>query len=716
MKWCGCTRWLVHKAARSGESEAERQRKRITLSMVPFITVMTGSIAASQALMVGELDLYFFALSACTLLGFVIMANIVVTRRCTLRQLELGCVLYVIIVLAVDFDNAAVPGSLRVWSWVILAMDVLLTVGSRAIVQNLCIILTAISLTVFAVEDAYRLGLYDIDGVTEPNPDMLRERTSCTNPPCAKGAVAGFSTLIATFAVLVLDFLATRGFAEGQRREKQRILHMIFIAEQVASCLARFDLPSAENALAEAGRTGVPEDLSASLHRLLDNLASYRPYLPQSCFEADNDEEQSVQHDRQISKDDMDAPPVTPPAASREPREDPLEASGTSSAPSSRKSASTLDLVDLPQQARDVARRIAHVPQRKRVSLLACNHRGFIAASQQVRPAGLSAWFAVEVERFNTAVRDRKGVVGILSGDHLRASFGVLKALGEHRSSATACGVEQSARSDARQSRSGRAGSLAGSQVASSPPRVEDSASSRELICPTGSLSRRSVAKRRSSGPTRDCASLDALRVTAAVCTGDALCGDFGSNMVQRFMIIGTVNAMVHVVERAAAGWDAAVLIDDDVHADVGCNWNCRLRKRVTLVKHGSASRHRTMLWEVMSPRRGASRDAPPEEWMYQLAGLAPNPWEEYNLVVRMWCRGNTTEARERVDKALSAADMVTDTVRAAIAAVGRQIVEDKQPPICTVTAVSVVGWPAPTAEQPDQLHEADSPVHDFTS
>eukprot|EP00665_Eupelagonemidae_sp_cell47_P017417 gene17417-biopygen4248 len=71
-------------------------------------------------------------------------------------------------------------------------------------------------------------------------------------------------------------------------------------------------------------------------------------------------------------------------------------------------------------------------------------------------------------------------------------------------------------------------------------------------------------------------------------CSGQALCGDFGSAAQQQFMVIGWVSSLVAVTERVATRWGVRVLVDAAVRADVELHWNCRLRDQVVYAKRGA--------------------------------------------------------------------------------------------------------------------------------
>eukprot|EP00665_Eupelagonemidae_sp_cell47_P013623 gene13623-biopygen13395 len=76
-------------------------------------------------------------------------------------------------------------------------------------------------------------------------------------------------------------------------------------------------------------------------------------------------------------------------------------------------------------------------------------------------------------------------------------------------------------------------------------PLEQESVSQRSLVC---SLARNHVF----SNEPYSGSELERLPISAAVCCGSAVCGDFGSRDQQRFMSIGGVSSFVVVIERVA--------------------------------------------------------------------------------------------------------------------------------------------------------------------
>ena len=88
-----------------------------------------------------------------------------------------------------------------------------------------------------------------------------------------------------------MDFVCTRGFAITVLEEKNRILASIEAANHIAISLSRFDLESSEELLDDSS---IPTDLKVAFQQILNNLRTYKPYLPQSCFPFDDDTDDGV--------------------------------------------------------------------------------------------------------------------------------------------------------------------------------------------------------------------------------------------------------------------------------------------------------------------------------------------------------------------------------------------------------------------------------------
>jgi len=159
-------------------------------------------------------------------------------------------------------------------------------------------------------------------------------------------------------------------------------------------------------------------------------------------------------------------------------------------------------------------------------------------------------WMAVDVERWYRAVASVRGVVDLISGDRRYASFNARRSCARH--SDAAIGV---------------------------------------------------LFDRESSSQRTGCAM-----------TGRAVCGNFGSAGVQRFMVLGAVASSLHTFERIAAAWNIRVLVEGETCATEMNTWNARLIAGLFLPKREPAT---VLAYRVESKRSGAEDiwDGP-QVWM----------------------------------------------------------------------------------------------------
>eukprot|EP01062_Namystynia_karyoxenos_P031983 TRINITY_DN23655_c0_g1_i1.p1 TRINITY_DN23655_c0_g1~~TRINITY_DN23655_c0_g1_i1.p1 ORF type:complete len:318 (+),score=40.56 TRINITY_DN23655_c0_g1_i1:74-1027(+) len=177
-------------------------------------------------------------------------------------------------VLFIDAKNAAAMYAFRPWAFIVLIMDMCLALNEPKGSQGFIMCLVTTWTVVYSVEMSYRLGLFDIEGFTDTEEIPVCD---CAAPPCAYGTF-GLFVMPPVLAILLGDYFATRGFAEGLRAEQATMRASVEVAELVAGSLAGFDLDAAGNVLVQAGKD-LPHPLACSFGRLLHNLASYRPYL-----------------------------------------------------------------------------------------------------------------------------------------------------------------------------------------------------------------------------------------------------------------------------------------------------------------------------------------------------------------------------------------------------------------------------------------------------
>eukprot|EP01062_Namystynia_karyoxenos_P058456 TRINITY_DN4999_c1_g4_i1.p1 TRINITY_DN4999_c1_g4~~TRINITY_DN4999_c1_g4_i1.p1 ORF type:complete len:676 (+),score=131.80 TRINITY_DN4999_c1_g4_i1:79-2028(+) len=620
-----CGDWFERLGGRETDSDADRIRRRLggpvslalgTAALFFYFIVLPDGVSSLQ--------IGYWIIIAGSYIGPLFLLSRVSTAA-TMGGMILCCTAG-----ALAFDLAAAARLRpRAWGYVVIALDACLVFSLHSAWQSSLIAITLLYLAVERVEAAVHFGFYSA-GTTM---DVV-EGCDCSSPPCAVLWSAAFVDGGMFAVILLTDFVLTHGFAAGLRRQVALVDASIEAAGQVSAALACFDLDAAGGVLEKAGGQ-LPEGLACSLRQLLRNLASYRPYLPQSCFEAqDSDGGEDGQEDSgSAPRAATDEGLPTKSFSSRQDRLVSIAPSQLSSSVQSESPADSTARRGSSDHAAGPSARGVRQPQTRRVTLLARNSCGLLESAALCDAQAVGEWLAAEVDRFQSTVAAQGGVPDLLSGDHLGASFGALRVQGTQRESAVRAAVALAV-------------------------------------------------------PVAGAGELGARRITTAVCCGKALCGDFGSAAAQRFMIIGAVGAFLPALERAAAAWSVRALVDAAVAADAEHIWNCRLRKRVTFPKLSGAP---IGLWEIVRAKPSVLAS----EWMYEMADAGPNPWQCYNEAVEAWCNKGSAEAL--LDAvAVSLAVLPRGAVADALAALRDHALSGADPPQGPLTAAAYAGEPAP--------------------
>eukprot|EP00754_Rhynchopus_humris_P014485 Rhum_TRINITY_DN14388_c8_g1::Rhum_TRINITY_DN14388_c8_g1_i1::g.85926::m.85926 len=274
--------WLLDRVAsltaRHGDSSRTRHQKT-ALTIFLLYGVLGILMFATFRLFEGasDLTLFNFVFAAVFL---VLLLYLVHTKRVTRALVLLCAVTFSLSVMYVDLSEA--PRRSRWWAVSILLADVLLVLRSPGISQ-LVVGSMVVYMSVVQLEYATRFGLFDIPGMIPY--DERRLDQSCEKPPCAD--LTELFRLPSQLLIFVLDYYFTRGFALQAEKEKAKVDASVAAAQEVAECLATYDLEAAESAL--AARVGdMPAPLSSSLHTILRHLRLYKPYLPQAVFASDH--------------------------------------------------------------------------------------------------------------------------------------------------------------------------------------------------------------------------------------------------------------------------------------------------------------------------------------------------------------------------------------------------------------------------------------------
>ena len=182
-----------------------------------------------------------------------------------------------------DISDIAV-GSERQWTSLVLIADLLLFCDARQSFNISFIGAGCAYLLVIAFERTYQFGLldFDWDGYEQ---EKRREPCNCNKMPCPRDLSQNLTAFTYQSLVFIIDFMCTSGFARGMASERGRVVASIDTANEIATSLSRFDLNQAHGLLEEAD---IPSDLRSAFIKLLGNLRSYQPYLPQSCLHRDD--------------------------------------------------------------------------------------------------------------------------------------------------------------------------------------------------------------------------------------------------------------------------------------------------------------------------------------------------------------------------------------------------------------------------------------------
>lgn len=232
--------------------------------------------------------------------------------------------------------------------------------------------------------------------------------------------------------------------------------------------------------------------------------------------------------------------------------------------------------------------------------MISANRRGFLRKLTEPSVV-VSHFFVTEVEHFSLTAACCKGVIDLFQADHFFCNFNAQRPCSSHRLSSIDAAWNFTNRDP---------GFIAANQ----------------LVPGTGFMQ-----------------GLAELPMSVACCCGQALCGDFGSSSLRRYMCLGGVSSMVAATDRLAAAWGIQVQIDDFVHSDASVFWCCRLLERCVYPKRGSEKPF--MLWEVVSQKSKAAEEMGSGEWMYQLSRTLDDPWDGFNSILQYHLTGKTDAA-----------------------------------------------------------------------
>ena len=276
-KVCGvCVRRLIL------PSDTRQQKEFKTMMCI----VWAGSLAitlssGTQLTQYSRGLIYPVGLFATFLVVIVPLVYSFVTRRIPVWTVEMIVIVWAAVILLADWRALAQVED-RSWPFIVIFLDValLLDLPMRT---SYCAIGMSISWMAFVAMNT----LVDFGLLSEPMTDYrVPEICDCTRPPCATNKLDGTSARVFGGALpLILDFYLTRRFAFSAKAEKAAMQSSIDTAQRLATMLSLFDLDTAEKILNERrGATTMPPELCRAFGSILQNLRTYKPYLPHSCL------------------------------------------------------------------------------------------------------------------------------------------------------------------------------------------------------------------------------------------------------------------------------------------------------------------------------------------------------------------------------------------------------------------------------------------------
>eukprot|EP01062_Namystynia_karyoxenos_P028390 TRINITY_DN2151_c0_g1_i1.p1 TRINITY_DN2151_c0_g1~~TRINITY_DN2151_c0_g1_i1.p1 ORF type:complete len:665 (+),score=158.34 TRINITY_DN2151_c0_g1_i1:65-1996(+) len=530
--------WLIRRCSKEDEAPEDTARKRVLLPAAFIVSFpVCFWIVLSLNTVVSGLDdelrhewpLYFTALccwqAACAIfLGYAWWTRTLPTWVC-----EIAAVVGAVGVCVFEAYTLSALGSSN-WFLMIVILDLTLLIGAR---QWLISTMVAVALAMIAVGQILRVA--DVIHPPEWTTDF--------------GAIA--AATVVSCMIFIVDYHCTKTFAYSMRQQKGIVEAAIRVSELTAISLSKYEVDEARRIVEGAEGCKLPEALRVAYGLLCRNLTTYKAYLPQSCLPREGGCNVEGGDSSDHSESESPSSPVSEqgrvdPARQPGPRRA-SQASGSLHSWGSYESDISSGAVSCFQQVSEVrvgtqahARLMEQLrrevtgaqtsePRSKMLTLLAANRRGTLEAAESgaLQSVGeLAAALAADVAAFVVDVKQCKGNVDLISGDHRFASFDAAYRCPDHRMAGLRCAwnlIE-----------GGHAG----------------------------------------------------FQHTAAVCCGTTYCGDFGSSEMKRFMIVGGLYCALLSLERIAAHRSIKVLIDNKVYQDASVTWMCKQIDRVYHPKH----------------------------------------------------------------------------------------------------------------------------------
>ena len=271
-----------NRAIKESDTEIDITRKKslILSSVIGLpLTALTAYLTYGTRILVFVACILFFFAKIPTLLHLVWYRG-----QATDLLIGVFCAMTSIGIALLEIDGSAME-TIQLWPMFVLIIDILLACQTPVRMTHSVIAFVIFLILATEGERVFRYGLFDFEW-GDNSQEFRRSKYQCDNLPCRDPLIDGLSRAVALLCIFMVDFLCTRGFASAAIAEKKRILASIEAANYIAVSLSRFDLESASQLLEEVE---IPTQLKGAFDKILCNLRTYKPYLPQSCFPFEDD-------------------------------------------------------------------------------------------------------------------------------------------------------------------------------------------------------------------------------------------------------------------------------------------------------------------------------------------------------------------------------------------------------------------------------------------
>ena len=500
-RFCSC---IFKKIIKESDSDLQKTRKEI------FVVVHCVAIIMYTMGTLFQWDVMSNRLS--NFVGFA--THVVVFYRLVVAKEDVTnfhaasmLILYAAQVIPADLHKATEGAAGRLWPINVVLVDVALLCEVPHFVSFLLIILVIAYLSVVAFESSLRVGIFDLPGTISQS-QRYNSGCGCDTLPCAIPLAESYGAFFSQAAVLLIDFVCTRGFAEAALSERCRILTSIETAHMVAKSLAKFDLHSANELLTNID-TDVPDGLRDAFLLLLSNLNSYKPYLPQSCLPFEfTDDIQSVKTMSSTPSDDCQMEHSLAEFKQSKLCNNSLTDSSRSSDPGCSRTLS------LPVRVCRLGKALKH----HNASLFIVNITHSITVLEG-SPEQFSNLISSLVSCTADIVTKNKGTTDIFLGDRVFANFGAARKCFTHCASC-----------------------LKASQTV---------------------VSHMKEVLQHYQGPSY------APDINIGMASGTLMCGDLGCEVMLRFSTVGRLALWVGVVERAGRMLNVPLIADQTMYAEL---------------------------------------------------------------------------------------------------------------------------------------------------